>query len=46
MVDACGFMVMCCHWHGGLPGLILVLAFPCHFLDNHGVVGFFHLIFF
>ena len=24
MVYACGYLVMICHWHGGLPGLTVV----------------------
>ena len=40
VVYACDFMVMCCHWHSIFPRLIVVLAFPCHFLDSHNVVVF------
>ena len=39
-MDACVFLVICCLWHGNLPRLIVVLAFPFHFLDNHCIVGF------
>lgn len=28
------------HWHGGLPGLVVVLTFLSYFLDSHGVMGF------
>jgi len=45
MVYACDYLVMICNLHGGFPRLILVLAFPRHLLDNHGVLGFFHLLF-
>ena len=40
MVHACGFLVICCHWHGDFPGLTVVLTLPFHFLDNHGIGGF------
>ena len=40
MVCACDYLVMFCHYHGGFPILIVLLALPCHFLDNHGVMGF------
>jgi len=40
MIYACDSLVMCCHWHGKLLGLIVVLALSCQFLYNHGVVGF------
>jgi len=40
MVDACGFLVLCCHFHGGFLGLTIILALPCHVLDSHGVVVF------
>ena len=39
IVYPCGSLVMCCPWHGDFPGLTMVSALPCHFLDNHGVVG-------
>ena len=39
MVYACGSLVILYHWHGYLPGLTMVSAFPCHFLDSYGVEG-------
>ena len=39
MVYACRFLVMCFHWHGDFPRLLMVLSLPLFFLDSYGVVG-------
>jgi len=39
MVHACGSMVMLMSFSWDLHGLIVVSSLPCHFLDNHDVVG-------
>lgn len=33
-------LVICYHWYENFPRVIVVLAFPSHFLDTHGGAGF------
>ena len=40
VVYASDYLVVCCHWHGGLPRLTMVFPSLLHFLNNDGVVGF------
>jgi len=46
MVYACDFLVICYHWIGYFPRLIVVLALCFYFLNIHGVVGFYIYYFF